>query len=132
MDVGPNHSEGAPGGHGPLEFREHLLLPRRQQGGNQVFQIPFHHGIEAVEGQVDTVIGDSVLGIVVRTDPSAPVSGADLRPSGFGPFGFGLAHGRIEQTGPQDPEGLGLGFVLLLLVLTRDHQSRWNMVDSDG
>ena len=112
MNVGPNRSGRAPGCHGPLEFREHLLLPRRHQGGDQVFQIPFHHGIEAVEGQVDAVIGDSVLGIVVRTNPPTPVSGANLRPSGFGPFGFGLAHGRIEQTGPQDPEGLGLVFVL--------------------
>ncbi len=82
--------------------------------------VPRHDRIEFVEGEVDAVVGESVLGEVVGADPLAAVAGADQPLACFGPFAHFLFPFLFINAGFEDAECFGEVFVLALFVLALD------------
>ena len=53
------------------------------EGADQFVEITLHDVVELVEGQPDTMIGQSILGEVIGSDPFVASSGSDQSPAGI-------------------------------------------------
>ncbi len=79
---------------------------------------------------LDSVVGDAVLGVVVRPDLLRPLARANHRSARLG-FGLmGLALLQLEQSRAQDGQRFSTVLVLALLVLDRHHEAGRNMGDA--
>ena len=82
--------------------------------------VPRHDRIEFVEGEVDAVVGEPILGEVVGADPLAAVAGTDQPLACFSPFAHFLFPFLFVDAGFEDAERFGEVFVLALFVLALD------------
>lgn len=102
------------------------------EGIEKLLNVAIHDEVEAVEGEADPVVGEPVLGEVVRADFFAPIAGADLTFSEFTTlFSEPLLLGLV-QFGAQDSHGLELVLLLAALVLAGDDNPAGSVNDADG
>jgi len=67
------------------------------EGVDEGVDIAFEGSGEVIEGEVDTVIGDAVLGVVVGADAFVAFAGADLGAAFGGVAGIFLGDFLFEQ-----------------------------------
>src|SRR5204863_7311708 len=95
-------------------------------------ELPLENAIEAVHGELDAVIGDAVLGEVVRPDLLGALAGADLRPPRCRLFRGLLLALELVEARAQDAQRLRLVLELRFLVLHGDHEPGRQVRDADG
>ena len=84
---------------------------------DELGELPLHHRIQLVQGQVDAMVRRPVLRKIVRADLLRPVPGSDLALARLRAFGVLALLLRLVQARPEYAQGLGLVLVLALLVL---------------
>src|SRR5262245_21796198 len=105
-----------------LRFCELLALLPIPKRVDQLVQVALEDGREAVQREIDPVVGDPTLRKVLGADPLAPLAGPDLAPA-IGSDGRGLfVLGALEQTSPEHPHGLCPILDLRPLVLARHYE----------
>src|ERR1041384_4815128 len=113
-------------------FGQTLVVVFRHQIFDQLIQVAFHDGGQVLDGEVDAVVGDTVLGEVVGADFFAAVARADLVAAGGGHPGllFFLLVG--EKPGAKNAEGFGLVLQLGTFVGAANDETAGLVVDLDG
>src|SRR6266545_6551774 len=111
---------------------EAFLLPRELQRGDEVVDLTVQHLGEIVDGVVDAVVGDPVLGKIVGADLRRAVAGPNHGAPVARARRFLLGHHTVEQSRPQDFERLDLVLQLGLLVLTLDLETGGEVRHADG
>src|SRR6266568_1384301 len=111
---------------------EPFLLAGEAQRVDQVVEVALQDVGQIVDGIVDAVIGDPVLGEVVRPNLGRAVAGADLSATLAGAGRFLLGEHLVEEPRAQYLERLDLVLELALLVLALDHQACGEMGDAHG
>src|SRR6266568_3857163 len=111
---------------------EALVLTRRPQDVDQVVEVAVHHLLKIVNGVVNAVIGDAILGEVVGADLLGSVPGAHLGPPLAGAGRFLLGDHLVEQARAQHLHRPDLVLKLALLVLALDHEVRGQVGDAHG
>src|SRR6266568_817809 len=111
---------------------EAFLLSREAQRVDQVVEVAVQHFGKIVDGVVDAVIGDPVLGKVVRPDLGRAVAGAHLGPALAGTSRFLLGEHLVEQARAQHLERPDLVLQLALLILALHDQAGGEMGDAHG
>src|SRR5437870_6469606 len=111
---------------------EPLPLSREPQRVDHIVQIAVQHLGEIVNGVVDAMIRDPVLGEVVRANLRGAVTGADLGAPLASPGGFLLGDHLVEQARAQHVQRLDLVLELALLVLALHDEAAREMRDPDG
>jgi hypothetical protein len=82
------------------------------EGGQEVGEIAFHHSVETVQSQLDSVIGDSVLRVVVGADLFGALACAN-HAAPLGTNGARLCFSfDLEQLGRKDLKSLRLVLML--------------------
>src|SRR5690606_6885954 len=87
---------------------------------------------EVVEGDVDAVVGDAVLGKVVGADAFAAIARAHHGLAGRAAAAFVLAQLLFVEPGAEHFQGLGLVLVLAALVLALHDKTGGYMGDANG
>src|ERR671930_827030 len=87
---------------------EPFLLTRQAQRANQVVEAAVQHLGKIVNGVMDAVIGDPVLGKVVGADLLRPVAGAHLGAPLPRPRGLLLGDHAVQEPSPQDLQSFDL------------------------
>ena len=95
-----------------------------QQRRDKFVEVALHGLIELVQRQVDAVVGHAVLRKVVRANPLAAISRADLQLALRGAGIVQFLRPLFEQPAAQDPHGAGLVLVLALFILAFDDEPR--------
>ena len=90
----------------------HLLQPLRLVRGDErsedFVEVAAEHGVDAVDGEADAVVGHASLREVVGADALAAVAGADLAAAVAVRRVLLLALGLVLEAGAQDFHGLFL------------------------
>lgn len=121
------------GGKGSiLEKGEALQDFGADEGIEEGIEIAFDEVREVVEGDLDPVIGDAVLGEVVGADLFGAVAGTDLAAAFAGHLLGFLGHLPFKEAGTEDHHGLGLVLVLGTFVLATDFEAGGFVDDADG
>src|SRR5574344_753940 len=69
-----------------LRFEDFLLLVEMDEGLDDWLKVSFHHSVEGVGGETDTMIGYAVLRIVIGSDFFAALAGANFKFALGSPF----------------------------------------------
>lgn len=97
---------------GGLEVFESLLFVVVDEMVDEFGHVAEDDFVEGVEGEVDAVVGESVLGEVVGSDALGAVAGADHVFSGGVTFGAFFLLVVVEDTAAEEAPGFGAVFVL--------------------
>src|SRR3989337_3409318 len=89
-----------------LHGLEYLSLIVGYEGVYDLFDIAFHDGIQAVEGEIYPVISHPALGEVICPYPFAPVACPNHTLSGLGKLILLLYHHLVVKPCPEDLKGL--------------------------
>src|SRR3954471_15598131 len=114
-----------------IQARQALRLVLGDERTDQLVELAFQYLGQAVEGEVDAVIGHPALRVIVGADSLGTVAGADHRLARPRPLrGEPLALLLVEA-GAEHLQGLGLVLVLRLLVLLDDDEAGGEVGDPD-
>ncbi len=114
-------------GHSPR--RAPALVGRQRLG--ELVEATLQDPVELMDGQLDPVVGEPVLGEVVRADLLGPLAGADLRVAGGAELGAPPLELALVEARAQHAHRLLPVLELRLLVLHRDDDAGRQVGDAD-
>jgi hypothetical protein len=124
---------GAGFGPGRLEDAgESLFQVEGGEGIEKGIEIALDDGVEVVEGEFDPVVGDAVLGEIVRADAFVAFAGTDLFFSLGGVAGVFFGDFLFEEAGAEDGQGAELILLLGAVIGAADDEAGGFMEDLDG
>src|SRR5438105_3410767 len=109
---------------------EAFLFSGQPEGVDQVIEVAVEHLGQVVNGVMNAVIGNAVLGEVVGADLLRPVTRADLGATLPGARSFLLRQHPVEQPRAQHLQRLDLVLQLALLILALHHQAARQVRDA--
>src|SRR5215212_2823032 len=102
------------------------------QRGRELLQVALEDAVEPLDGQVDAVVRDAVVGIVVGANLLGALAPADLRPARRRELFLLALTLELEESRAQYAQRLRLILELGLLVLHGNHEARRDVGDADG
>src|SRR5512137_1486343 len=119
-------------GEGGGSLGEEPVLLGVDQGLDHRVEVTSEDRVQAVQGEVDPVVGHAGLRVVVRAYLRAPVAAPDHAPPCLCTLRVLLLPHQGKEPRGQDLHRLGLVLVLALLVLAGDHQPGGDVGYADG
>src|SRR5258706_5310180 len=113
------------------ELGQTVSLIGHHEGVDQPIDIAVHHPRERGQVELDPVVGQAILGEVVRPDLLGPIAAADHGPPSRRVRLALLGLLAVVETRAEDRERLGLVLVLALLVLDLDDETALEVGDPD-
>lgn len=117
---------------GEIEAFESLCLKVGVQGIDDIIEGPIENGVQAIQGEVDAMVGNTILGKIIGPNPFAPISRANLTFPVLGDFGFLFHLHLVQESGAEDLQGFSFVLELRFLVLADHHQASGQVSDAYG